>query len=111
MRTYVEETCSEHRITYLYRSSINLTLLSRGDFFLQAPLKPGYFGRLRNELDSSNLGGHLPPTSPPAFKAQRNELCLARIIGAPTAHYLLSDLRNSPPLKRSQPSQTGLRRR
>ncbi|GBM86835.1 hypothetical protein AVEN_219737-1, partial [Araneus ventricosus] len=25
------------------------------------PLKPGYFGRLRHELDSPNLGGHLPP--------------------------------------------------
>ncbi|GBN29315.1 hypothetical protein AVEN_167141-1, partial [Araneus ventricosus] len=27
------------------------------------PLKPGDFGRKRHELDSPNLGGHLPLTS------------------------------------------------
>ncbi|GBN70254.1 hypothetical protein AVEN_176534-1, partial [Araneus ventricosus] len=30
------------------------------DFFLLASLKPGVFGRKLYELDSSNLGGHLP---------------------------------------------------
>ncbi|GBN11299.1 hypothetical protein AVEN_151131-1, partial [Araneus ventricosus] len=37
-----------------------LTLEPRGGFFLLAPLKPGVFGRKRHELDSPNLGGHLP---------------------------------------------------
>ncbi|GBN69495.1 hypothetical protein AVEN_247425-1 [Araneus ventricosus] len=37
-----------------------LSLQCRGIFFLLAPLKPGYFWRLRHALDSPNLGGHLP---------------------------------------------------
>ncbi|GBM42085.1 hypothetical protein AVEN_158246-1 [Araneus ventricosus] len=66
------------------------------------PLKPGLFGRKRHELDSPNLGGHLPDHTllKPSLKAHGNGLCLAKI----------SDLRTSSPLKRSQPSQTSLRR-
>ncbi|GBN95247.1 hypothetical protein AVEN_38903-1 [Araneus ventricosus] len=45
----------------------------------------------------------------PSLKANGNGLRFARII-APHRAYLLSDLRTSPPLKRSQPPHTGLLR-
>ncbi|GBN60928.1 hypothetical protein AVEN_142739-1 [Araneus ventricosus] len=84
-----------------------------GVSFLQAPLKPDLLGRIRHELNSPNLGGHLPHHPTPAvayIMALGNELWWARIIGPPHRAYILSDLRNSPPLKRSQPPQTDLRR-
>ncbi|GBN35586.1 hypothetical protein AVEN_183899-1 [Araneus ventricosus] len=43
---------------------MHLTLYTPGDLFLVAPLKPGTFGRKRHELESPNLGGHLPPSTP-----------------------------------------------
>ncbi|GBO29206.1 hypothetical protein AVEN_117876-1 [Araneus ventricosus] len=67
-------------------------------FFL-APLKPGYFGRLRHELDSPNLRGHLPhhPCCNPPLR--RTEMgCGGEDNWNPYSAYLLSDLRNPPPL-------------
>ncbi|GBO26572.1 hypothetical protein AVEN_79981-1, partial [Araneus ventricosus] len=76
------------------------------------PLKPGTFGRKRHEFSSPNLGGHLRPHPllQPCLKAHGNELRFARIIEPPFRAHLLSDLRNSPPLKSSEPPQTGLLR-
>ncbi|GBM78520.1 hypothetical protein AVEN_260447-1 [Araneus ventricosus] len=42
------------------------SLIPRG-LFLQAPLKPGVFGRKRHELDSPNMGGYLPHHPAPAI--------------------------------------------
>ncbi|GBN49044.1 hypothetical protein AVEN_96464-1 [Araneus ventricosus] len=52
-----------------------------------------------------------PPPAIPSLKAHGYGLWLSRLIGSPYRAYLLSDLRTSPPLKGSQPPQTGLRRR
>ncbi|GBN97087.1 hypothetical protein AVEN_160978-1 [Araneus ventricosus] len=48
--------------------------------------KTGKFGRKRHELDSPNLGGHLPHHRLlyPSLKAHGNWLRFARIIGPPT---------------------------
>ncbi|GBM46389.1 hypothetical protein AVEN_73866-1 [Araneus ventricosus] len=78
----------------------------RGDFFLLAPLKPEVLGRKRYELDSTNMGGHSPPPSItfPLRRTEWVEVCKDN--WTPYRVYLLSDLRTSPPLKRSQPPQT-----
>ncbi|GBM11660.1 hypothetical protein AVEN_16966-1 [Araneus ventricosus] len=39
----------------------------RGDFFPLAPLKPGLFGRMRHEIGSPNLVGHLPYHPNPCY--------------------------------------------
>ncbi|GBM62914.1 hypothetical protein AVEN_113410-1, partial [Araneus ventricosus] len=73
------------------------------------PLKPDLFRMIRHELDSPNLGGHLPHQSTPAItfpKAHGNGLWVARIIGPLP---LLSPKRSQNP-KRSQPPQTVFRR-
>ncbi|GBO35268.1 hypothetical protein AVEN_247508-1 [Araneus ventricosus] len=48
-----------------------------------APLKQGSFGRKPHELDSSNLGGHLPPhlLLLASLKTHGNGLRFAKIIG------------------------------
>ncbi|GBL65274.1 hypothetical protein AVEN_157428-1, partial [Araneus ventricosus] len=74
------------------------------------PRKPGLFGRKRHELESPNLGSHFPHHPNLYYKMDGNGLWLAKIIGSLYRAYLLSDLRTSPHLKRSQPPQTGLRR-
>ncbi|GBL75997.1 hypothetical protein AVEN_234312-1 [Araneus ventricosus] len=77
-----------------------------------APLKPGVFGRKRHELDSPNLGGHLPhhPTSCYNLPLRRSEMAVVGKGNWTYSAYLLSDVRTSSPLKRSQPPQTGLHR-
>ncbi|GBO01550.1 hypothetical protein AVEN_217264-1 [Araneus ventricosus] len=47
--------------------SLPLKKVVRGDIFLLAPLKPGNLERKRHELDSPNMGGHLPHTPLPAI--------------------------------------------
>ncbi|GBM10897.1 hypothetical protein AVEN_42147-1 [Araneus ventricosus] len=48
----------EHDASCCFYCYIN-SLIQRRLFFL-APLKPGMFVMIRHELDSTNLGGHLP---------------------------------------------------
>ncbi|GBN83761.1 hypothetical protein AVEN_185209-1 [Araneus ventricosus] len=55
---------------------------------------------------NNNHGWHLLL---PSLKAHGYGLCLARIIGPTNRAHLLSDLRTSPPLKRSQLPWTDLR--
>ncbi|GBO26151.1 hypothetical protein AVEN_52210-1 [Araneus ventricosus] len=65
---------------------------------VESSLKPCISGRIRHELDSSNLDGHLyrlPPLLLYYIKAHGNELWWARIIGHPYRGYLLSDLRTT----------------
>ncbi|GBM82597.1 hypothetical protein AVEN_201876-1 [Araneus ventricosus] len=90
---------------YLWREHFK-TLQSRDDIFLLAPLKQGYFGRLRHELDSPNLRGHLPHPLTPCrnLPLRRTEMgCGGKDNWNPYRTYILSDLRTSPSLKRNQP--------
>ncbi|GBM04224.1 hypothetical protein AVEN_41037-1 [Araneus ventricosus] len=80
-------------------------------FFLLSPLKPDLFGRIRNELDSPNVVGHLPSTPSPAItfpQGARKWAVVGKDNWKPYRAYLLSDLRTLPPLRRNQPPQTGL---
>ncbi|GBN65432.1 hypothetical protein AVEN_82596-1, partial [Araneus ventricosus] len=70
---------------------------------------PGVFGRKRHELDSPNLGGHLPRSLTPCYNLplRRREMgvvCKDNWIPYP----LISEAISEPPLKRKQPPQTGL---
>ncbi|GBO14514.1 hypothetical protein AVEN_88529-1 [Araneus ventricosus] len=71
-----------------------------------APLKPGPFGRKRHELDSPNLGGHLPPHLTPSYKLPLRHTEMG--CGLQGLLDTLTAVRTSPPLKRSQLPQTGL---
>ncbi|GBM72406.1 hypothetical protein AVEN_175580-1 [Araneus ventricosus] len=65
-------------------------------------LKPGYFGRLRHELDSPNLRCHLPHYHNPFrnLPLSRTEMgCGGKDNCNSYLTYLLSDLRNSLPSK------------
>ncbi|GBN89883.1 hypothetical protein AVEN_135849-1, partial [Araneus ventricosus] len=64
------------------------------------PLKPGLFGRMRHELDSSNMGGHFPhhPSYNLLFKL--TELGKDEWTPYPADH--LNDFRTLPPLQRSE---------
>ncbi|GBN66433.1 hypothetical protein AVEN_39274-1, partial [Araneus ventricosus] len=75
------------------------------------PLKPGPFGRKRHQLNSPNLRGHLHhnPNHAITFPyGARKWAAVSEDNWIPSTAYphLLSDLRTSPPLKRSQPPQT-----
>ncbi|GBO11698.1 hypothetical protein AVEN_97398-1, partial [Araneus ventricosus] len=75
------------------------------------PLKPGDFGRKRHDLDSPNLGDHLPHHPIPCYnllKGAGKWPVVGKENWIPYRADLLSDLRTSCPLKRSKPSQTGL---
>ncbi|GBO29875.1 hypothetical protein AVEN_56735-1, partial [Araneus ventricosus] len=77
------------------------------------PLKPGLFGRKRHELDSPNLGGHLPRHPTPWYNLSLR--CTEMGCGAQGELDPLSRLspkrsEDSPPLKRGQPPQTSLLR-
>ncbi|GBN67546.1 hypothetical protein AVEN_82697-1, partial [Araneus ventricosus] len=80
------------------------------------PLKPGVLERKRHELDSPNGVLVVPGwsfTLPPATIFPEGAGKWA-VVGkdnlTPYLVYIQSDLRTSPPLKRSQMPQTGLRR-
>ncbi|GBM20152.1 hypothetical protein AVEN_274042-1, partial [Araneus ventricosus] len=77
------------------------------------PLKPGASGRKRHELDSPNLGGHLPHHHTSCYNHPlrcREMSVVGKDNQTLYLAYLLSDLRTSPPLKRRQPPQTSLSR-
>ncbi|GBM96134.1 hypothetical protein AVEN_153259-1 [Araneus ventricosus] len=79
----------------------------REETFLLDPLKPRLLGRIPHELDSPNLGGHLPhhPISViPSLKAHGNGLWLARIIGPSIA--LISEAISEPHLSSPQKKPT-----
>ncbi|GBN14576.1 hypothetical protein AVEN_73594-1 [Araneus ventricosus] len=70
----------------------------------EALLTPDYFGRIRYELDSPKLWGHLPPP-PPAVTfplGARKWAVVAKDNWTPYLAYLLSELRNSPPSKEAK---------
>ncbi|GBO17004.1 hypothetical protein AVEN_197047-1 [Araneus ventricosus] len=47
--------CVKLSMPYGGRDSLTSTCRIEATFFLLSPLKPGYFGRLRHELDSPKL--------------------------------------------------------
>ncbi|GBM10083.1 hypothetical protein AVEN_92911-1 [Araneus ventricosus] len=75
-----------------------------------APLKPKVLGRKRVESDSPNPSGHLSTAPQSAINFPSDARKWAVVGKDNWTGYLLSDHRTSPPLKRSQPPQTGLRR-
>ncbi|GBM90868.1 hypothetical protein AVEN_128319-1 [Araneus ventricosus] len=81
--------------------------------YIQAPLKLGVSGRKQHELDSPTLGGHLPHHLTLCYsfpEDTRKWTAVGEDNWASYHAYLLRGLRTSPPLKRRQPPQTGLRR-
>ncbi|GBM55875.1 hypothetical protein AVEN_2572-1 [Araneus ventricosus] len=80
---------------------------------LDVPLKPRSFGKKRHELDSPTLDGLLPHHPSPAItflQSARKWAVVGKDNWTTYRAYLLSDLRTSPPLKRSQPPQIDLLR-
>ncbi|GBM82115.1 hypothetical protein AVEN_16191-1 [Araneus ventricosus] len=63
-----------------------------------------------HELDSPNMGGHLPHSCCNLTFCARKWAVVRKDNRTPYQVYLLSDLRTSLPLKRRHPSQIGLRR-
>ncbi|GBO38105.1 hypothetical protein AVEN_75243-1 [Araneus ventricosus] len=79
---------------------------------VKTPLKPGVLGRKRHELDFPNLDGYLPHPQTPSYNLplRRTEMAVVGKGIGPLPCLSPKQSRTSPPLRRSQPPQTGLRR-